>query len=535
MTGSHLERGRDRYDARDWGACCTELAAADHEHPLTPDDLVLLSIASYLAGHDQASVDALARAHRAHLQSASWRLAARCAIWLAFLLSTGGDDARASGWAERARGLVDEHQLGGAEAGFLSALRAHQLEMRGESVEALALAGQAAATGRAANDPDLWTLAQLTTAAALIDLGRAAEALPVLDEVMLAATNDELLPTVTGIAYCVVISTCLRLFDLRRAREWTTALSSWCAEQPDLRPYRGFCLVHRAQIKAMEGSWDEALTEATTACERLPLPAAGLAWYELGEIHRLRGAFDEAEEAYRRANSLGHQPEPGLARLRLTQGRIDAAVTTLRRLHAEPGRPDRPTILVAYVDAMVACGDVDAASRASAELTELSHRLDMPLLRARADETAGAVLLADARAADALEPLRRAAREWQELDMPYDGARTRTRIGDCLRHLGDEESSRLEYDAAREVFEHLGAQPAVAALGVTSRSSQGPLSAREIEVIRLVAAGNSNRGIAEALVLSEKTVARHLSNIYAKLDLTSRAAATAYAYDHGLV
>lgn len=184
---------------------------------------------------------------------------------------------------------------------------------------------------------------------------------------------------------------------------------------------------------------------------------------------------------------------------------------------------------------MVACGDVDAARRASAELTDLADRLDMPLLRARADEAAGAALLAEGRAADALEPLRRAAHGWQELDMPYDGARTRTRIGDCLRHLGDEESSRLEYDAAREVFEHLGAQPAVVALGATSRSSQGPLSAREIEVIRLVAAGNSNRGIAEALVLSEKTVARHLSNIYAKLDLTSRAAATAYAYDHGLV
>ncbi|MBO0844815.1 MAG: hypothetical protein J2P22_05300, partial [Nocardioides sp.] len=347
MGGMDLERGRTAYDERRWDACVTALRTADAAEPLGGDDLMLLSLALYLVGDDRASGETLERCHRLALDEHRWSEAAETAFWYAFMLFGTDERARAGGWLARAKGLVAEHALTGPEATLPDALEARVLLDSGRAEEALVLATGAARAGRMLGDANLEVLGRLTVGHAHLQQGRRDEALACLDEVMLTVSAGRLYPTVAGLAYCAVIGTCMNLLDVPRAQEWTTVLSDWCDAQTGLVPYRGSCLIHRSQIKAMRGDWSGALAEARHACE-VPSRAAADAWYQLGEVRRLQGGFAEAEEAYRRANSLGRQPEPGLALLRLAQGRVEEAVTGFRRLYAEPDRFDRADILAGY-------------------------------------------------------------------------------------------------------------------------------------------------------------------------------------------
>jgi DNA-binding CsgD family transcriptional regulator len=531
VTAEDLHRGRTAYAERRWDVCVEALRAAEAEQPLSTEDLKLLGLSLYMTGDDSASVALLERTHASAVAQERWADAAETAFWHAFLLLNSGEPARGGAWLARCRELVDEHAIEGTVRSFPDVIEARALVHSGRPQDGMVLATNAARVGKLGGDPNLEVLARLVVGWALLGLGRQAEALGAYDEVMLIVSRSELYPTVAGLAYCAVISACMSVLDVPRAQEWTGALSDWCDSQSGLVAYRGQCLVHRSQLKAMRGDWSGALDEARAACDRLEGAAIGDAWYQLGEIHRLRGEYAEAEAAYRRANTHGREPEPGLALMRVAQGRTDSAVTTFRRLYAESGRLDRADVLAGYVVAMVAAGDLDAAQRAA---DELGADEDVPLLhRARAAEATGRVLLAAGDATGALARLRPAWELWHGLDMPYDGARVRVLIGDACRLLGDHRAGMLEHEAAREVFTHLGAAPDLQQLD--GASAAGGLTAREVQVLRLVAAGRSNREVATALVLSEKTVARHLSNIYAKLGLGSRAAATAYAYDHQLV
>lgn len=534
-----LDRARALFESNDWAECFSTLAVVDERDGLTGEGLALMGETAYLIGRDDACVDYLSRAYRDFTGAGDYRLAARCAFWIGFVLENRGEVARGGGWAARAQQLVDEHDLGGAEAAMLAAREAHVMMLSGETESAMSQAEVALRLGTEAASPEARVLARSTIVAGFLSLGRASEAVATCDEMMVAVSAGEVEPAVAGLAYCMTIGTCLTLRDLHRAGEWTDALSQWCSDRPDLVPYRGQCVVHRSQLMALRGQWLEAAGEATRALERLPGPLRGEAAYQLGELHRLAGRFTEAEDDYRRANALGRQPEPGLVRLRLAQGRLDTAATTIRRLCAEPHRPaDRADLLAACCDVLLRQGDMAGAGAAAEELSAIAAELDAPLLSGLAAQASGSVALAAGRPEEALAVLRKAWRTWQELGLPHHAATVRVLIGQVYEALGDRDAAEMEWESAAIVFEQLGAVPDLTALrDLAGQAAAGttPLTAREVEVIRLLASGRSNRAIAGELFLSEKTVARHLSNIYTKLDVSSRAAATAYAYDHGLV
>jgi DNA-binding CsgD family transcriptional regulator len=382
----------------------------------------------------------------------------------------------------------------------------------------------------------------------LIQQGRLSEGLPLLDEAMVAVTSGELSPVATGIIYCNAIAACQQSYALDRAREWTAALHRWCQAQPQLVPFAGPCLIHRSEIMQLGGAWPEAFEEARRASARLSQSRgadAGHALYQEGEIHRLRGDLADAEEAYALASERGYDPHPGLALLRVAQGRVDLGVAASRRVLSATSDPlQRTRFLPAHVEIMLAASDLGEARRASDELSALAEGVGMEMLSAMAQHAKGAVTLAEGDARGAIDPLRHAQDAWQRVGAPYLSARIRLLVARAFQALGDDDGARLELDAARKIFVQLGAAPDVAVIeGLAAAAAHTEacptpgahgLSARELEVLRLVASGKTNKAIADALFLSEKTIDRHVSNIFVKLDVPSRAAATAWAYQHGL-
>jgi len=539
-----LARGRQAYERRAWADAFALLSEADRADQLAGEDLERLATVAYLIGRDDDGTDIGTRAYQAYIRQGSTDRAARGAFWLAFGLLGRGEHARAAGWVARARRLIDEVPQACVEQGYLLFLDGLQSEGAGDATAATSSFERAADVAERFGDRDLEALARLGLGGAKIPLGETAAGMALLDEVMVAVAADELSPAVTGIVYCAVIEVCQEIFDLGRARQWTAALTRWCESQPDLVPYRGQCLAHRAEIMQLHGAWQDAMEESQRAGERLSQspgrPGVGMAVYLQAEIHRLRGEISKAEDAYRRASQIGRQPQPGLALLRLAEGRVEVAAAAIRRVLDEVAdRAARSRLLAAYVDIMLADGDLLSARAGADELAQLAEALDAPLLVATAAQARGGVLLAEGDAQAALIALREGWALWQDLEVPYQAARVRVQIGLACRQLGDEDGAKMELDAARWVFRDLGAELDLASVDALTRkapaSTARGLTDRELEVLRLVAAGETNRAIATELFLSERTVDRHLSNILAKLGVSSRTAATAYAYKHMLL
>jgi DNA-binding CsgD family transcriptional regulator len=539
----YLERGRAQYQAHAWTDAYRLLSLAERSAALLAgEDLERLATSAYLIGRESEFHRCLERAHHAHLTSGDPSRAARCAFWLCITLLLRGDSGQSNGWLARAQRLVEGRDT--VERGYLLVPLFERQFHRGQVDIAQATATSALQVGERFGDADLTACARHQLGRLLLAREQISPGLALLDDAMLAAARGELSPIMTGLLYCSVISACTQVYALAHASEWTEALAQWCDEQPDMIAFTGACLVHRAEIMQLRGAWSHAMAEAERASERISRfggtrpPTNAL--YCKAELHRLRGELAEAEAAYEHANRAGSEPQPGFALLRLDQGRVDAAAVAIRRVvGTTTDRLQRAGLLPAYVEIMLASGDIDEARHACDELMGLAATLDSELLDAVAAYAHGTVQLAQGDARSALNPLRRAFELWQRIDAPYEIARTRLLMGQACRALGDEEASRLEFDEARSLFERLGAAPQIARLdasaGCRAAEKRHPLTDRELQVLRLVVAGNTNKSIAHELFLSERTIDRHVSNIYTKLGVSSRAAATAYAYAHQLL
>jgi DNA-binding CsgD family transcriptional regulator len=544
MPRKHLNRGRRAYGRRAWADAHKLLSLADREDTLRAADLERLATAAFLIGREGEFERTLERAHRAYGDAGDRPRAARCAFWIGFGLFLRGETGPATGWFARGQRLLDQEGRETAEEGYLLLPVAEQHLRAGEWERARAIAREATGVGTRLGDRDLVAAARHVEGRTLLGMGRVEEGFALLDEAMVAVTSGELSPMMTGLIYCSVIDCCQRVHALGRAREWTAALSRWCEEQRQMMIFTSTCLVHRAEILQLQGAWAAALAEARRACEPhadgVDERPPGAAFYQQGEVLRLRGELDAAEKAYRSASRAGAEPHPGLALLWLARGRTRAAAAAIGRALDETVEPlARARLLPARVDILLAGRDHEGARAACDELAEITARFRTDVLRATAAQAQGALELAARNPREALVRLRLAWKEWQALEIPHAAARTREMLGLACRALGDRAGGRMELEAARAAYESLGAGPDIARVDalLAHRPDAGAhgLTPREVQVLRLVAAGKSNKEVADALSLSVKTVERHVGNILTKLDVSSRVAATAWAYENEVV
>jgi ATP/maltotriose-dependent transcriptional regulator MalT len=536
---SQLDQGRHAFQRRAWQESYEALLKARESADFGPADAWNLGLAAFLCGRIEAFIRLAGAAHQAWVDAGNPAAASRCAFWLGLHFAERGDRAQATGWFGRAARLL-ENEAPGAEQGYLLLPQARGKMMSGDADAACRIAAEAVSIARQHADPDLLTLAIHLQGHALLRLGRVEEGLAHFDEAMVGVTADELSPHVTGLVYCSVIGACREVWSIRRADEWTAALTRWCEGQSDMVAYTGECRVYRAEILRRRGDLQQALQEARTASERFASGsepnAAGLAAYQQGEVQRQRGEFEAAVEAYRAASRAGYEPQPGLALLRLAQGDGDAAASTLRRALAETKSPlRRVRLLPAFIETMLALDAVDEARHAHDELTGIATTCPSDVLDALVEQWRGAIRLAAGDAAAAVAPLRTALETWQALPAPYEAARIQEILSSAYRILDDADGAAFARDAARETYRELGAEWDVSRLEAPASRSTHGLTPRECEVLALLATGMTNRAIGEDLSIAEKTVARHVANIFQKLGVTSRSAATAYAWEHQLI
>jgi DNA-binding CsgD family transcriptional regulator len=535
-----LVQARAAFERRDWVAAYAGLAAGADD--LIADDFVLLATAAYLLGQRNDCIQALQRAHTGYLDAGDTLAAVRCAFWLAMVLNSSGEAAVGGGWVARAQRLLDDLGEDTVERGYLAINLMFQHVYAGEFGQVMEHAQTVLDYGRRFGDPDLVAMGLCSQGRMLLYAGEVPAGLALLDESMIGIAAGEVSPIFAGTIWCTLIEACQELADFERVEQWARALTAWCDAQPGLVPFTGQCALHRGQVKRARGAYDDALAELDLAEQRYrefgDLAPIGLANYERGEVLRARGDFDAAERAFDRAAEFGYDPQPGMALLWLQRGRTEAALGAIRRLVAEPRDPvHRAQLLPTAVHVLVAGGEVAEARRLADELAGIALNFGCTTIEALSTVASGEATLAEGDAPRALAELRRAVKQWTALGMPYDAACSRVLLGRALRAVGDPESADRELATARRTFSQLGAVPALAEVDRLLAPKPNPdgLTDREVEVLRLAASGRSNAQIAAELFLSEKTVARHLSNIFTKIDVTSRTAAAAYAFEHGLI
>jgi len=528
-----------------WTGTYKRLLNVEQNDALEPEELETYALAAYLTGKDTESFQILESAHNGYLDRKKTEQAVRCAFWLGLMFMNAREMARGSGWlAKGERLLGDENAPDCAERGLFLVPAGLGALSSGRPKKAQKLFQQAVSIGERFGDADLIALGRLGHGQALIQLGDVAKGIKLLDETMITVETEKVFPIAYGIVYCAVIETCRKVWDLGRAHEWTSALTRWCDEQPDIVPFRGQCLVRRAEIIQFHGEWKKALEEIKEACKLLTRPpgesAAGEAFYCKAELFRLLGNFEEAEDCYREAAKWGRKSQPGLALLRLAQGQDDAAETSIRNtLRETKDTKKRAELLPAVVRIMIAVKQPGEALEASSELHRIAREFDAPYLHAMSAHCRGAVFLAEGRVQFALEHSEKAFKIWQTLQLPYESAHTRELKGRVYWEMDDKDNSDLAYSAAKWVYEELNARPDLERinrlLNQKRRHETCGLTLRELQVLQLVASGKTNKSVARDLFISERTVDRHMSNIFNKLGVSSRVEATTFALRNQLL
>jgi DNA-binding CsgD family transcriptional regulator len=536
VAAAHLTRARELHRASRWETACAEYAAADAEAPLAVEDLEAFAEAAQVSARGGEAVALLHRVFDLRVEAGELDRAAQVAFWLWWALLNNNDVVEASGWLKQTSRV-----LGPVMATNLW-LRIPEAMFHGTTGNR-SLAGEqlAAIVGEGRGEVIPWALSMWGQT--LIDDGRLQDGLGHLEEAMAVLLNDGLSPRVTPWVYCAAVRGCCLARDFARARAWNRSMARWLDSLSSLGgAYLGNCRIYRSRLMCLNGAWPDALAEIAEVCDDLDGYTGwvcGHAYYQLGEVQRLRGEWSAAEDAYRRAAEHGCPTQPGLALLRLAEGDVDAAAAGVRRALTEvTSTPERLDLVKAAVVIHLEQGNLAAARDAVTEFEQIAEGLTSPVIEAERCTVNGALLLAEGDPACALPLLRRAVATWQEQGAPHEVAKLNVLIGQACRALADHDGARLEFSAARETFERLGARPDLAELNrIVAAGGSGAhgLTRREIEVLCLIARGRANRAIATELHLSERTVHRHVSNIFTKLGVDSRTAAVAHGIKHRIV
>lgn len=530
-----VEAGRAARDAvarRDWLAAYEKLSAAG-DGSLRAADFVDLATAAYLLCRHEDCVTAMQRAHQAYLAGGDREAGVRTAFWLSLILRQSGEGAVANGWINRAERLAADLPESSVEHGYVEFARLMRDVFSGGIEQSTRRPAVVVEYGRRFGDPNLIAAGLMSSGRHAIYAGQVAEGLAFLDEAIVCLLSGGLSPIIAGMVLCSAIEGCQELWELGRVAEWTRALDAWCDSQHGLEMFTGTCCLHKGQVLAARGVFTAAVPEFANAIERFtrggaPARTIGRALAEMGDALRAHGDLDHAQDALRRAAEHGWDPVPEQALLDLAHGRRESAVATARRLLVEVRRPIyRAQRLTRVVDVLLATGDDGGAAGAVEELSQLAQQIGTPVFGAHAARARGVLALKSGSAAAAAAELESALAGFLAADSSYEAARTRLLLASALDGGGDADAAGRERDIAAAALAGMG----IAAAGATA----GPLTERQNEVLRLVAAGRSNREIARALHLSEKTVARHLSNIFVALGVNSRTAAAAYGFEHGIV
>jgi DNA-binding NarL/FixJ family response regulator len=534
-VADHVQRAREAYQQRDWSRAVELFQTAADGSELSAPDLNALGDAAWWLGRIEASNAAYIDAYRSQVAEGRNREAALSAIGVAVNLLLRGDDVLGAGWLARAERLLDTDR-DCPEYGYLRYLSQVEAAFGGnpDLDGALAAAREVHELGRRHGNADLVVAGIMGEGRIRIMQGRVADGLALLDEVPVLLLTESLNPDWAGDIYCNLMAAAYELVDLERAAAWTEATTRWLQTLDAAVLFTGICRVHRAQVHTWRGAWDQAEEEAQRACADLadiqPSTAA-VAHYQLGEIRRLRGDLTGAEKAYDAARGLGGDTQPGLAMLHLARGQVGVAVASINAAVASAPDPlGRARLRAAQVEIALVADDIATADAASTDLSQIADTVGSSGLLAMAAQARGAVQLEMGGPGRAVPLLQDALRRWRAVDAHHESASVRLLLARAYEMLGDADSAARERAAAEAAWERLGAHARGSRTG-----APGGLTAREVEVLALVAAGKSNRDVAAALVLSEKTVARHMANIFAKLGVSSRTAATAFAFEHGLV
>jgi ATP/maltotriose-dependent transcriptional regulator MalT len=535
MQSDALTAARDALARHDWQDAFDAARAASVDSPvLEAERADLIAEAAWWLGRLDECIDAREQAYRLFDEQGDNRRAGQCAVWLWEHYSITARPAEAGAWLRRARRSLQ----GDTECAAYGALLLREAEMAhagGELDRAAAMATDVITLARTLRSPDLEAEALQTKGRVLLDQGDVAEGMGHLDEAMLFAVEGRLGPYSTGKVYCSLISACEEVGDYDRAAEWTEATMRWADRHP-FAIFPGICRVHRAGVLKRKGDLEEAEREAARACEELAhshMLNSAAAYIEVGDIRRRLGHLDESEAAFAQAQEISGGPCAPLALLRLAQGRVDVARSIISGcVNDTTNPPSRAALLPVHVHVLIAAGDLDTACDACAELDDIVATYGNPEYAAAALSTRGRLQLAQGDATGACDTLRQAVERWRELNVPYELATARTLLGQALRESGDEAAALESFAAAAQLFDQLGARFDEQ---LSAPVRPAGLTEREVEVLQLVAAGKTNNEIAADLYLSAKTVSRHLSNIFTKIGVTSRAAATAFAFEHGLV